>query len=58
MAGEGHTHRVLEKGCAHLLLEGLVEVFGEAICLKEQSFLWTMGHLDLAEVGDRRAISR
>ena len=34
MAGEGHAHGVLEKGHAHLLLEGLVEVFGDAIRLK------------------------
>ena len=39
----------------NILLEGLVEAFNEAICLKDQSFLWTVGHLNLAEVGDMRA---
>ena len=58
VVGEVHAHRVLEKGCAHLLLEGLLEVFSDAICLKDQSFLWTVGHLDLAEVGDRKAIGK
>ena len=42
--------------CNHLLLEGIVEAFGETICLKEQLLLWIEGHLDLAEVGDRRVI--
>ena len=51
MAGEGHAHRALEKGCVHLLLEGLVEVFGETISVKNQSFLWTEDHLDVVEVG-------
>ena len=58
VVGEVHAHRVLEKGCAHLLVEGLVEVFSDAICLKDQSFLWTVGHLNLAEVGDRMAIGK
>ena len=42
--------------CDHLLFEGLVEAFGEAICLKDQSLLWIEGHPDLAKVGDKRAI--
>ena len=42
----------------NILFEGLVEAFGEAICLKDQSFMWTEGHLDLAEVGDRKAIGK
>ena len=42
----------------NLLLEGIVEAFGETICLKDQSFLWTEGHLDLVEVGNRKAIGK
>ena len=42
----------------NILLEGLVEAFNEAICLKDQSFLWTEGHLDLVEVGDREDIRK
>ena len=40
----------------NILLEGIVEAFVEAIYLKDQSFLWTEGHLDLAKVWDRKAI--
>ena len=42
----------------NMLLEGLVEAFDEAICLKDQTFLWTEGHLDLAEVEDKKAIGK
>ena len=28
----------------NILLQGLVEAFGEAICLKDQLFLWTEGY--------------
>ena len=40
----------------HLLLEGLVEAFGEAICPKDESLKWNEGHMDLVEMGDKRAI--
>ena len=39
-----------------IIIRGNLTAFGEAIYLKDQSFLWTEGHLDLAEVGDMRAI--
>ena len=39
-----------------IIIRGNLTAFGEAIYLKDQSFLWTEGRLDLAEVGDMRAI--
>ena len=40
------------------MLEGLVKAFSEAIFLKDQSLMWTEGHLDLAEVGVRSVTRR